>query len=76
MLADIHEGFLNVLLKGGGSLYYDLVYDKEEAVFRIDVMEYCYNRYYTYAYMEYWSTQELYEELNREYPEKLLYDFD
>ena len=76
MLADIHEGFLNVLLKGGGSLSYDLIYDKEDAIFRIDVMEYCYNRYYTYAYMEYWSTRELYEEMHTEYPEKLLYDFD
>lgn len=79
----VHEEFLNVLMKGGGRLDYDLIYDKDNAVFLIDVNEYCYDVdeynfivYYAYGRMEYWSTRELYEEIHTEFPEKLVYDFD
>ncbi|MCM1495402.1 MAG: hypothetical protein NC089_06340 [Bacteroides sp.] len=79
--AAVHEEFLNVLQKGGGTLSYDLVYEREGVVFVINVNEYCYDvegydriSYRGHSRMEYWSTWELYEEMNDEYPENLLYD--
>ncbi len=78
MSTALHKEFMNVLMMGGGRLVYSLVYDKDDAVFLINVDEYCFDvtkyGYHAYSHMEYWSTRELYDEWHTE--NQLVYDFD